>query len=168
MGDLAREPPNPSTHPGLVSFLRGLCSFLLALLPSPTGLGPLTLLSFPFLPSFLPSLFLSFPLHLQHAEVPRPGIEPAPQQGPPGSLTRWATREFFCFPFLGPHLRHLEVSRLGAESELQLPAYATGMAILDLSHICNLHCSLRPGWILKPLNETRDRTLILTETTSGP
>ena len=33
----------------------------------------------------------------------------------------------FVFPFLGPHPWHMEVPRLGAESELQLPAYtATG------------------------------------------
>jgi len=27
--------------------------------------------------------------------------------------------------FLGPHVHHMEVPRLGAELELQLPAYAT-------------------------------------------
>ena len=32
---------------------------------------------------------------------------------------------FFFFGFLGPHLWHLEVPRLGAESELQLLVYAT-------------------------------------------
>ena len=32
---------------------------------------------------------------------------------------------FFFFCFLGPHLRYMEVLRLGVESELQLPAYAT-------------------------------------------
>ena len=32
----------------------------------------------------------------------------------------------FCPPvFLGPHLQHVEVPRLGVESELHLPAYAT-------------------------------------------
>ena len=29
------------------------------------------------------------------------------------------------FVFLGPHLQHMEVPRLGVESELQLPAYTT-------------------------------------------
>ena len=29
---------------------------------------------------------------------------------------------------LGPHPRHMEVPRLGVESELQLPAYATATA----------------------------------------
>ena len=30
--------------------------------------------------------------------------------------------------FLGPHLWHMEVSRLGVESEVQLPAYNTATA----------------------------------------
>ena len=34
----------------------------------------------------------------------------------------------FCFCFLGLHLRHMEVPRLGVESELQLVAYATATA----------------------------------------
>ena len=32
---------------------------------------------------------------------------------------------FFFFFFLGPHLWHIEVARLGVESELKLPAYTT-------------------------------------------
>ena len=39
------------------------------------------------------------------------------------------------FFFLGPHLQHKEVPRLGVESELQLPAYTTATATPDLSHI---------------------------------
>ena len=35
---------------------------------------------------------------------------------------------FIYFFFLGPHLQHMEVSRLGVESELQLPAYTTATA----------------------------------------
>ena len=35
---------------------------------------------------------------------------------------------FFCH-FLGPHLWHMEVSRLEVESEPQLPAYATATAM---------------------------------------
>ena len=38
----------------------------------------------------------------------------------------------FFFFFSGPHLRHMEVSRLGVESELQLPAYTTATAMPDL------------------------------------
>ena len=35
---------------------------------------------------------------------------------------------FFFFFFLGPYPRHMEVPRLGVQSELQLPAYATATA----------------------------------------
>ena len=94
------------------------------------------------------------------------------------SLACCATRELlkicfvfcFCFCFfffpaiLGPYLRHMEVPKLGVESELQLPAYTTATATRNLSRICDLrhsswqcriltHCS-RPGigpalsWIL--------------------
>ena len=41
--------------------------------------------------------------------------------------------------FLGLHLQHMEVPRLGVESELQLPATAT--ATPDPSHVCTLRCS---------------------------
>ena len=40
---------------------------------------------------------------------------------------------FIYFVFLGLHLLHMEVPRLGVESELQLPAYATATAIHDQS-----------------------------------
>ena len=43
----------------------------------------------------------------------------------------------FVFVFLGLHPQHTEVSRLGAESELQLPAYAKATATKDLSCICD-------------------------------
>ena len=33
--------------------------------------------------------------------------------------------------FLGPHLRHMKVLRLGVESELQLPTYTTAAATVD-------------------------------------
>ena len=36
---------------------------------------------------------------------------------------------FFCF--LGAHPQHMEVLRLGAESELQRPAYTTATAMPD-------------------------------------
>ena len=42
---------------------------------------------------------------------------------------------FFVFPELHPW--HMEVPRLGVESELQLPAYTTATATWDLS--CQLH-----------------------------
>ena len=36
---------------------------------------------------------------------------------------------YFTFVFLGPHLWHTEVPRLGVKPDLQLPAYATATAI---------------------------------------
>ena len=45
------------------------------------------------------------------------------------------------FGLFGLVLQHMEVPRLGVESELRLPAYATATG--DLSHICNLHCSFQ-------------------------
>ena len=38
---------------------------------------------------------------------------------------------FFFLPFLGLHLCHVEVPRLGVESEPQLPAYTTATAMPD-------------------------------------
>ena len=55
--------------------------------------------------------------------------------------------------FLGPHLQHMEVPRLGVQSELQLPAYTTATATQDLSHICDLPHSSRQCRILNPLSE---------------
>ena len=52
----------------------------------------------------------------------------------------------------------MEVLRLGVESKLQLPAYATATAMPDLSSICNLCCSLQQCGILNPLSEARDQT----------
>ena len=60
------------------------------------------------------------------------------------------------FVFLGPHLRHMEVPRLGVKSELQLLAYATATAIQYLSCICGLHHSSQQPQILNPLNEAKD------------
>ena len=63
----------------------------------------------------------------------------------------------------------MEVPRLEVEWEqdLQLLVYTTATAIPDpshvcsLSHICELHHSLRQCWILDPLSEAKDRTHIL-------
>ena len=74
---------------------------------------------------------------------------------------------FFFFLLLGPHLHHMEVPRLRVESELQLPAYTTAIAMPDPSHIYDLCCSLQQCWILNPLSEARDQTHILTDTMSG-
>ena len=64
---------------------------------------------------------------------------------------------FVCL-FLGPHLWHMEIPRLGIQSELQLPAYATAMPgqsrVCDLrysSQQCQILNSLaRPRWNLRP------------------
>ena len=67
---------------------------------------------------------------------------------------------FFVFVFccLGPHPRHMEVPRLGVESELQLPACVTATATPDRSHVCDLPHSLRQRRILNPLMEARSWT----------
>ena len=74
---------------------------------------------------------------------------------------------FFFFFFLGPHQQHMEVSRPGVKSELQLPVYTTDTATRDLSCICNLCLSLQQHQILNPLSEARNQTCILTDTMLG-
>ena len=54
---------------------------------------------------------------------------------PPHALTGF---DFIFLVFLGPHLKHMEVSRLGVELELQLLACTTAPAMPDPSHIHNL------------------------------
>ena len=61
---------------------------------------------------------------------------------------------FVCF--LGLYLKHMEIPRLGVESGLQLPVYAT--ATPDQSHVFHLHHSSGQCWILNPLKEARDQT----------
>ena len=50
-------------------------------------------------------------------------------------------KKIFFLCFLGPHPQHMEVPRLGVESELQLPAYSTTTAMGDWGRVCNLHHS---------------------------
>ena len=113
-----------------------------------------------------------------HTEVPRPGIElhhssnPSHSSDDVRSLTHWATRDLqhshllplFSFFFSGPHPQHMEVSRLGVKSELQLPAYATARAMPDPSLMCNLHHSSQQCRILPPLSKARDQTHVLMDT----
>ena len=73
-------------------------------------------------------------------------------------------RDFFFFFFLWQHLQHLEVPRLGVESELPPPAYTTATATPDPS---DLHHSLWQHWILIPPSEAMDQTCILMDTMSG-
>ena len=61
-------------------------------------------------------------------------------------------------------LRHMEVPRVGAESELQLPAYATVKAMPDRSCLCSLHHSSGQCQILNTLSKARDQTHILLDT----
>ena len=64
---------------------------------------------------------------------------------------------FFClFVFLGTHLQHMEVLRLGVQSELLLPAYTRAIAMPDPSSICDLHHSSQQCQILNQLSEVRD------------
>ena len=67
------------------------------------------------------------------------------------------------FFFLGLHLQHMKVPRLGVELELQLPAYARATVTPDLSHTCNLHNSLQQ-WIFNPLSEATNWTHTLMDT----
>ena len=65
------------------------------------------------------------------------------------------------FFFLGLHLGHMEVPRLGGQLELQLPAYATATAVEDPNQVCDLHHSSQKCQILNSLSEARDQTHFL-------
>ena len=69
---------------------------------------------------------------------------------------------FVCF--LGLHLRHVQVPRLGVKLELQLLAYTTAKETQDPSLVYDLHYRSQQRLILNPLREARDRTCILTVT----
>ena len=62
------------------------------------------------------------------------------------------------------HPQHTDVPRLGVQSQLQLLAYTTATAMLDLRQVCDLHDSSWQCWILNPLSEAGDRTCILMDT----
>ena len=69
----------------------------------------------------------------------------------------------FCLLFMVIPV-HMEVPRLGVESELHLLAYATATAMQDLNCVCSLHHSSGQHWILNPLGKSRDRTHIFMDT----
>ena len=71
---------------------------------------------------------------------------------------------FFLFLFLGLNLWHIEVPRLGVQSEPYLLAYPTATTMPDPSHICELHHSLWQSQIINPLSEARDQNCILMDT----
>ena len=79
----------------------------------------------------------------------------------PGSGIAGLYGRVFIFDFLGLHLWHMEVPRLGVKSELQLPAYTTATAMQDLSHVCDLHHSTRQCQIPNSLIDARDQTHLL-------
>ena len=85
------------------------------------------------------------------------------------SITSYAQEIFpppsLPFTFLGPHPQHMEVPRLGVQSERRLPAYPTATATQDLSRICDLHHSSRQPRTLHPLSKARDRTCVLMDST---
>ena len=68
---------------------------------------------------------------------------------------------FFFFVFLGLHLLHVEVPRLGIKSELHLLACTTATATRDPSCFCDLHHSPRQCRIFNLLREARNQTQVL-------
>ena len=71
---------------------------------------------------------------------------------------------FFLFCFPGLQQQHMEVPRLGVESELRLLAYTTATTTQDPSRVCDLHHSSWQCWIFNPVSEARDPTDILMDT----
>ena len=69
-------------------------------------------------------------------------------------------------PFiLGSHPQHMEVPRLGVESELQLLAYTTATATWDPSYIFDLHTTAHSNaGSFNPPSGTRDQTRVLMDT----
>ena len=63
----------------------------------------------------------------------------------------------FFFGFSGPYPLHMEVPRLGVQSELYQLAYAMATAIRDPSRVCDLHHSSPQCQILNPLSKIRNR-----------
>ena len=77
---------------------------------------------------------------------------------------------FIYFFFLGAHPWHMEVPRLGDESELQMLAYTTAIATPDLSCICDSHHSSQQrhsSWILPNLGPHRYQSHSFTLSHSG-
>ena len=75
---------------------------------------------------------------------------------------------FFFLVFSGLHQRHMEIPRLGVESELCPLAYATATATPDPRHLCDLHHTSPQCWILKQVSGARDRTCVLMDTSQIP
>ena len=71
---------------------------------------------------------------------------------------------FFFLCFLGPQSCHMEVPRLGGESELQPPAYPTAIASGIWASSVSYTTAHSQRWILNPLSKAGDWTHILRET----
>ena len=117
-------------------------------------------------------LFFFWP-YLRHVEVPHPGINT-------GHSIDWSCGSgsqilnplchsgnskllflfFIIFLFLGPHAWHMEVPKLGVQSELELPATATATATRvrasSVTYTIVHSNSPRQHQILNPLSEARD------------
>ena len=70
----------------------------------------------------------------------------------------------FFFAFLGLHVQHMDVPRLGVEMDLQPLACATATAMPDPSQVCDLHCSPWQHLIFNPLSEARVQIRVLMDT----
>ena len=66
--------------------------------------------------------------------------------------------------FLRQHPWHMEVPRLGVKSELYLPGYTTAIATWGPSLVFNLQHSSQQHRILNPVNEAKDQTQVLMDT----
>ena len=75
--------------------------------------------------------------------------------GSTGIFLFYFLKFFFIFCFLGPHSQHMEVPRLGVESELQLQSYTIAIAMPDLSRVFDLHHSSQQCSILNPTHWAR-------------
>ena len=96
-------------------------------------------------------------LHITYSSLPPPLKHPWFTDGYYPLWILEMIRSSVClFIYLGLHLRHMEVPRLGVKSELQLLAYTTATEIPDLSHVCDLHHSSWQHQILNPLSEAGD------------
>ena len=65
---------------------------------------------------------------------------------------------------LGLRFWHMEIPRLGVESELQLLTYTTATSMWGPSHVGDLRHGSQQHRIPNPLNEVRDETGILMDT----
>ena len=61
-------------------------------------------------------------------------------------------------PFPGPLSLHMEVPRLGVQSELWPPTYATATATWNPSLVCHQHHNSQQCRILNPPSKAKDRT----------